>query len=485
MRRFGAAAAIAVALALTPAAASAATFTVISSGDTPLPGTLRSAITQANSTAGSDLIVFANGITTITVNTTLAVTDPVAIDGGGDVTVAQAPTAAGPLLDYAAPARGSQIKAITLAGGPAGTSLVATSAPDMRIEGSTLRDAATSAVSIREGAQRVTVTHNSIYGYGTKAVSLEGPAVNGGIAAPAGLRVGPRQPDGALPITGSTGAGGTLELFRGAQQGFFLDAGHGGGGFALLPPQEPAPGEVVGATITDGAGNTSEYALTRVPDDVVSPGLAGAVANGLDTVDIQLSEPVDPASVQPTDFVLQMANVDRTPASTTVSADGTRVTLEAAEPWEAAEAGLIRLAGPGAIADTSGNASLGPLQIRVGGAPGDFISPVITSFRLNPHRGVCFVLGPRCKRDRMAIIFRSSEDGDTYVTVYRGSRRIGERRYTGQPGANFIRFDGKILGRRLKPGRYRMFVAMQDEVGNRTPPENQPSTLFRVKSTRR
>jgi hypothetical protein len=81
-------------------------------------------------------------------------------------------------------------------------------------------------------------------------------------------------------------------------------------------------------------------------------------------------------------------------------------------------------------------------------------------------------------------VFRSSEDGDAFATVFRGTRRIGERRFHGQPGDNYIRFDGKILGRRLAPGRYRMYMAVEDGAGNRTPFVQQPHTTFTVKSTR-
>jgi hypothetical protein len=490
-------AAAAAALATAPAAL-ADTFRVSGTSDAPaacagtICPTLRSAVTSANALPGADAIVFdpALGAATITVNATLSVTDNVTIDGGGDITVAQAPAAAGPLLDVAAGgANGSAIQSITLAGPGAGTapatSLVSASASNVRVASSTLRDAATSAVSIRNNAQRVRVTRNSIFGYGTKAVSFDSPGVNGGIAPPASLRVGPRRADGTLPVTGSTATAGTIELFRGAHQSFFLDGGVPGGGFSFTPSTEPAAGEPVSATLTDGAGDTSEYASTRVPDDVASPSLAGAVATGFDTITVQASEPIDPASVQPADFVVQMASVTRTITSASVTAGGTRIVLVSDKPWEAGEAGTIHLTAPGAITDTAGNASLADPGRHVGGAPADLIAPVITSFRLNPRRGVCFVLGPHCKRDRTAIIFRSSEDGDTYVTVLRGRKLIGERRYTGQPGANYIRFDGKIEGRRLRPGLYRMYAAMQDEVGNRTPVDRQPHVTFRVKRTHR
>jgi hypothetical protein len=218
--------------------------------------------------------------------------------------------------------------------------------------------------------------------------------------------------------------------------------------------------------------------------DTTPPSLVRAVATSDSTIDVEPSEPVDPFSIQPADFAVQIAGVNRTIDGATANGDGTRITLHSPDTWEPAEAGIMRLSGPGVISDRAGNPSGEPADVRVGAAPGDFVAPTITNFRLNPNRGVCFVVGPRCKQERTAIIFRSSEDGDTYITVFRGSRLIGERRYTGQPGENYIRFDGKILGRRIRPGLYRMYVAVQDEVGNRLQLDRQPHADFRVKSTK-
>jgi hypothetical protein len=220
-----------------------------------------------------------------------------------------------------------------------------------------------------------------------------------------------------------------------------------------------------------------------VPDDTTSPFLVGAVASSYNTIDVQPSEPVDPQSIQPTDFSVQVAGVNRPVLGASASPDGTRISLFTDGSWAAGDAGLMQLTAPGAINDANGNFSQAPARIHVGGAPGDFIAPVITNFRLNPTRGVCWVYGPHCKRERTAIIFRSSEDGDTWITVFHGARNVGERRYTGQPGANYIRFDGKIRGRRLRPGLYSMRVAMEDEVGNRLPLAEQPVARFRVKRT--
>lgn len=218
--------------------------------------------------------------------------------------------------------------------------------------------------------------------------------------------------------------------------------------------------------------------------DTTPPALVRSVATSQNTIDVEPSEPVDPASIQPGDFTLQMAGVNRIVDGAAANADGTRITLHSPDTWDAGQAGIMRLSFPGVIADRAGNTNGEPSDISVGGAPGDFIPPAITNFELSPSRGVCFVEGPRCKRARTAIIFDSSEDGDTFITVYRGSRLIGERRYTGRFGENFIRFDGKIRGRRIGPGLYTMYVAVEDEVGNRLPLDRQPHRMFRVKSTK-
>jgi hypothetical protein len=498
MRRAGLAAlAIAVVFAASAPAASAGTYIVTGTGDAPAvcasPGpcpTLRAALAGADANSGPDSIVFSDalGRATISVTTTLSASSEVDIDGGGDITVEQSALATGPLFRFESAAQGARIRNITLAGpgagSPGSTSLVSTAASDMTISASTLRDAATSGVSIGGAAQHVRVSQSSIYGYGTKAISFDAAGVNGGIAPPANLRVGPRRADGTLPVTGSTAVPGALELFRGPQQAFAFTGAVVGGDFSVVPSPEPAAGETVGATVTDAPGDTSEYATARVPDDVVSPRLVAAVATSNNTIEVQPSEPVDPPSVQPADFAVQMAGIDRPVLGASPNADGTRITLYFSDRWEAGEAGLMRLSAPGAISDRAGNVSLEPADVHVGGAPGDFVAPVVTGLKLKPSTGICWVIGPRCKRDRTAIVFHSSEDGDAFATIFRGTHRIGERRFSGQPGDNYVRFDGKVLGRRLAPGRYRMYMAMEDGAGNRTPFAQQPHATFTVKSTR-
>ncbi|MEA2458982.1 MAG: hypothetical protein QOC95_1954, partial [Thermoleophilaceae bacterium] len=436
----------AAALLLGAPAAMAATLTVTGTGDSagPCTGndcpTLRSALTQAATTPEADTIQFADSLSgaTITVGSTLPSPGRVDIVGGGDTTVAQSASAAGPLLLLSTGSAGSTVRDITLVGpgsaGAASTSLIRIAASSITVAGSTLRNATGAGVEVASGSQQVTITQNSIYGYGTNPVTFESSDVNGGIHPPANLRVGPRNADGTLPVSGTTDGVGGLEFFGGPQRSFFFGAGVGGGAFSFVPTPEPAAGDLLGITITDGAGNTSEYANVRVPDDTASPFIVGAVATTLNAIDVQMSEPVDPATVQTTDFFVQMTAVTRPITGAFVSPDGTRITLTSSKPWGSGEAGIVRLTQPGAIADPAGNASLAPVERHVGGAPGDFIAPVVTNFRLNPNRGVCFVEGPRCKHPRTAVIFNSSEEGDMYITVFRGKRLIGERRYTGHAG---------------------------------------------------
>jgi hypothetical protein len=208
------------------------------------------------------------------------------------------------------------------------------------------------------------------------------------------------------------------------------------------------------------------------------------VADSLTTVQIQVNEPVDPASVQPTDFNLEMVEAARPVTAASVSPDGMRIVLTSNRPWDPGTAGRVQLVGPGVIADRTGIPNSAGDWVPVGAAPGDFQPPAVSRFRLTPSRNLCWVEGPRCKRARAAWEYRSTEDGDAFIAIYRGRRLMGVRRYNGQPGNNFINFDGKIDGRRLGPGRYTAQLGVRDEVGNLTPPEQQKRTTFTVKRTR-
>jgi hypothetical protein len=223
-------------------------------------------------------------------------------------------------------------------------------------------------------------------------------------------------------------------------------------------------------------------AAAQAPVGTPPPNLVRGLATSLNTVDLQFTEPVDPNTVQPGDFVLEMVEATRTMSSAVVSPDGTKVTLTSTTPWDPGTAGRAHLIGPGVVADAAGIPNSSTDWVTVGAAPGDFQAPVVSHFHLTKSRGLCFIYNARrCPRPGAAWIYRVTEDGDAYITVRRGRKLIGVRRYNGQPGSNYINFDGKIGGRRLGRGLYTAQIGVQDDVGNRTPEAQQPITRFRIK----
>src|SRR5437763_1916842 len=112
------------------------------------------------------------------------------------------------------------------------------------------------------------------------------------------------------------------------------------------------------------------------------PAIVNAVAVSLTDVRIYFNEPVDPASIQPTDFSLTMADSER--PVTAASAGGTVATISSNSPWFNGEAGSLHLSGPGVIADTNGVQSTQTDPVKVGAAPGDFIPPTVQNLRISP-----------------------------------------------------------------------------------------------------
>jgi hypothetical protein len=223
-------------------------------------------------------------------------------------------------------------------------------------------------------------------------------------------------------------------------------------------------------------------ALAQDPTGTPPPNPLRGLATSLTTVDVQFNEPVDPNSVQTGDFLLEMTEANRPVVGATVSPDGMKVTLTSSTAWDPGTAGRVHLISPGVILDREGTPNTSADWVPVGAAPGDFVAPVVTHFHLSRRTGLCWTYDVRrCRHPNSAWVYRSSEDGDAYITVYRGRRLIGVRRYNGQPDANYINFDGKIGGRRIGPGRYTAQIGVQDDVGNRTPLAQQPKTRFTVK----
>jgi hypothetical protein len=223
-------------------------------------------------------------------------------------------------------------------------------------------------------------------------------------------------------------------------------------------------------------------ALAQDPTGTPPPDPLRGLATSLTTVDVQFNEPVDPNSVQTGDFILEMAEANRPVVGASVSPDGMKVTLTSSSAWDPGTAGRVHLVAPGVILDPAGVPSTSADWVGVGAAPGDFVPPKVSRFHLTPRKALCWTYNARrCPHPNAAWVYRATEDGDAYIAVRRGSRLVGVRRYNGQPGSNYINFDGKINGRRLAPGRYTAQIGVQDAVGNRTPNAQQPKTHFSVK----
>jgi hypothetical protein len=178
-----------------------------------------------------------------------------------------------------------------------------------------------------------------------------------------------------------------------------------------------------------------------------------------------------------------MAGSERPLGGLSIAPDGSSVTLQSSTPWLNGEAGTVTFRAPGAVTDITGNQSLQPGVVRVGGAPGDFIAPAVTSLKVSPKSRICISKGPRCRKPGTYVSFISSEDGEAVYTFFRGKRTIGTRRYPVKPGRNKIRFDGRIRGRKMTAGRYTLRVGVEDAVGNLT--ALQPRYAISIRSTSR
>lgn len=504
--------------------------------------TLPAAVKQANASPGPDTINFTGaGRTPAPITALDPIADTLTIDGQGATTVAFANTATGPLIDVQAP--NTTLRAITLTGGGSG-SMVRLGGSGDRLDTVTVSNAPGIGVQVAAGSVRVdspridtvggtgilvsasnatisspeisagkadgiqvtgdgasissgrihgnagngvtmtgqndSVSHVVFFGNAGKPVA-NGPGANGGIAPPANLRIGPRRPDGTLPLTGTSSAG-TLELWSGDPSGAaeptFVDASSVSGGFTYNFGADPAPGSVVAASVTGAGLGTSEFATVAVPSDIVSPVFVSARALDTSMVRIDASEPLDPASVQKDAFTLTMAGVRRKIDSVSVAPDGRFVTLTSSG-WKAGEAGAVDVGGPGTFADAAGNASLAPARLRVFAAPGDFVAPLGGRLAISP-RTICLTRAHGCSRPGMTIKFVSTESGKAMLVVMRGNVTIGRRLYTNiVAGANTLKFNGRLGARKLRAGRYRLLIYVQDQVGNMT--DQPPIQLFSVR----
>jgi hypothetical protein len=182
--------------------------------------------------------------------------------------------------------------------------------------------------------------------------------------------------------------------------------------------------------------------------------------------------------VQPEDFKLTMAGADRPISSLSVAPDGTFVTITSSG-WRAGEAGYLDFSGPGAVTDAAGNAILNTQRMRVAAAPGDFIAPLGARLAVTP-KTICLTRGRKCRKPGLTIRFVTSEPGKARLLIKRSNKTLGSRLYGNiVAGSNTLKFNGRLGSRKLRAGRYRLLMYVQDAVGNVT--DQPPIVLFSVR----
>ena len=335
-------------------------------------------------------------------------------------------------------------------------------------------------VSVAAGVH-ATIRSSPIYDV-TKPIDLLGS----GPAAPASLKVGPRQADGTLPLSGTVSAGGAVDAYGGDPLGTaptsFVGSGtvSTAGAFTFPLSSNPPAGGKIAATLTTGSGGTSEYSATAdVPADITSPTIRSARALTNNEVVITPSEPLVTGTVGISDFSLRMAGTARTITKGGILPDGSRIYLISSQPWKPGEAGSVSFSQPGAVSDAAGNVSSSIAPVVVGASPGDFEAPVLTKMKLKPSK-ICLTKTRTCKSPGMTITFTTSEPGRAVFQIYSSSnRRAGsfvKRLKT--DGVQRIKWRGILHNKKLRAGGYVMEIAVTDSVGNTT--DDAPYKTFKV-----
>ena len=86
----------------------------------------------------------------------------------------------------------------------------------------------------------------------------------------------------------------------------------------------------------------------------------------------------------------------------------------------------------------------------------------------------------RCLVRWLTIRFTSSEPGKATLWIMRSDVTVGKRLYGNiVAGQNTLRWNGRLGSRKLRAGRYRLLIYVQDQVGNIT--DQPPITLFSVR----
>jgi hypothetical protein len=147
--------------------------------------------------------------------------------------------------------------------------------------------------------------------------------------------------------------------------------------------------------------------------------------------------------------------------------------------WQPGEAGYVQVNAVGSVNDSAGNAMLTAPRIRVAAAPGDFVAPLGSRLSVSP-KTICLTRARSCRKPGMTITFFSTEPGKATLWIKRSNVTMGKRLYSSiVAGRNTLKFNGLLGARKLRAGRYRLMIYVQDQVGNVTP--QPPITLFNVR----
>ena len=439
-------AAFACALAFV-SAAGAATLTVDDPADTATPDTcsvavsdctLRGAIAKANIDSAPDVIDFDDSISSLTIGNALPpVTNPLTIDGGGDVSI----------VGNGSYASGCQ--------------------PDQH--------------AIDTTASQVQILSLAIH-------SVCGRAIKSSLAAPT-IQIGPRRADDTVSINGSAPSG-AVDIFRAddpASSGEGLElfdnaVPAAGGGYSRLLSPLPSQSEFFSAIATSGGVTSTFSQRVKRPADLTSPKLIYAVGVTNNIIRLDFDEPLSPAIGGVTaGFSLNMGGVAR--PVTNVDVSGNSI-LIASYPvsWGTGEAGTVALTGNGRVTDLVGNEALGAPSQFVFSGPGELGMPEITMLKAAPSK-FCRVKTRRCtKRVQTYLKIRVTKPSRVVFRVLTASKRKYVLRWTRKlpVGTTQVRMLGSMSGRTMPAGWLIVQAVAEDYARNFSAPvEAKFKTLTR------
>lgn len=186
----------------------------------------------------------------------------------------------------------------------------------------------------------------------------------------------------------------------------------------------------------------------QVPD---RPLVASAIGLSRTEVKLSFKEPVGSLTAQ--DVALTMGGELREVAAVQIAPDNRSAKLAARPAWPYATAGEVSVGGAKAV--------------RVWASPGDMTPPVLSSVRLASSTICVTGLSRVCAVSGGSVSYAVDEPVTIVLDLrHRASDAPSLLRVSRPAGRGTVRFNEKIEGRRLRPGRYRLTVTAVDPAGN-------------------